>query len=126
MISIDRKICRDILKVTTDYNTSVLFDPAIGGYAVWHMSHPETASVTSSVPVNEVPGALRRLEALEMVKKVQGAMNGAVIFRITPELLHAKAFWWDRFTKTYVAGFISGVLITVASGLLLHFLTGLF
>ncbi len=126
MISIDRKVCHDVLRVTNDYNASVLFDPAIGGYAIWHMSHPETASVISSVPINEVPGALRRLEKQEMIKKIQGAMNGAVVFRITPELLHAKTFWWDRFTKTYVAGFISGVLITVASGLLLHLLTGSF
>lgn len=126
MISIDRKVSRDILKITTQYNDSILFDPTIGGFCKWRGTHPDKAEQIASVPVSEIPGALRRPEERGMIKKIQGLMGDGMIFRITPELLHAKAFWWDRFTKTYVAGFVSGVLTTVVSGLLLHFLTGLF
>ena len=39
MIRFDRKLCRDILRITTDYNTSIIFDPAVGGFALWHLHH---------------------------------------------------------------------------------------
>ena len=120
MIAIDRKVCRDILKMTTDYNVSVFFGPALGGYSTWHLHYPENVELVSSVPIAEVPGALQRLEDRNLIKKIQGSMNGGVIFRITPELLHAKAFWWDRFTKKTIGGFVIGVLI----GLSVNLLTG--
>ena len=126
MISIDRKVCKDILKVTKDYNVSIMFSPDIEGYAVWHMHHPEKANQLSSVPVSEVLGALDRLSEKKLIKKIQGSLGGGMVFRITPELLHYESFWWDRVSKTYVAGFASGVLTTVCGGLLLHFLTSFF
>lgn len=122
MIAIDRKVCKDILKLTKDYNTSVIFAPDINGYAIWHKYHPEKADQPSSVPAHEVKDSLVRLSDRKMILKIQGSMSGAVVFRITPELLHAKAFWWDRFSKTYVAGFISGVASSVAGGLILQLL----
>lgn len=125
MISLDRKLCKDILRFTSDYNASVIFDPALGGFAHWHMSHPDAVEMVSSIPANEVSGSLARLEQRSMVRIIQRSAGGSVIFRITPELLHAKSFWWDRFTKTYLAGFISGVLTAVVGGLLLHWLTQL-
>lgn len=126
MVSIDRTVCRDILKMTTDYDVRVLFDPNAGGYSIWKGSYPEHAFLSSSVPISEVPGALSRLERDSRIKTFQKAYGGLWIFLITPELLHAKAFWWDRFSKTYLAGFISGAAATFAGGLLLHFFTGLF
>ena len=125
MISIDRKVCKDILKVTKDYKDQVFFSPDLGGYAIWHMCHPEKAELESSVPVSEVSGSLARLVERKMIRKIQGSYNGGTIFRINPELLHAKAFWFDRVTKTYVGGFVSGVLSTLLGGLLLHYFTGL-
>lgn len=126
MISIDRKVSRDILKVTKDYNVKILFDPALGGFSIWHMSHPDKVECVPSVSIAEVPGALERLEERGMIKKTQGIWGGGMIFHITPELLHAKAFWWDRFSKKFWGGFVAGVVASVASGLILHFLQKLF
>ena len=122
MISIDRKVCRDLLKITTDYNVSLFFDPDLGGYCMWHMHRPDNVEFVSSVPVTEVPGSLQRLEKRNMIKKIQGSMNGAIIFQITPELLHAKAFWWDRVSKRFIGGFVTGVVVGIAANLLTPFI----
>lgn len=126
MISIDRKTCRDILNVTRDYNQKIMFDPSLGGYSIWRMHNSVKIEQSCTVPVSEVPGSLQRLIDRNMIEKVQGIMGGGMIFRIRPDLLHAKAFWWDRFTKKFWGGFAAGVATSVVSGLILHFLTGLF
>lgn len=118
MIRFDRKLCRDILRITTDYNTSIIFDPAVGGFALWHLHHPDRAEVIPSIPLSEVPASLSRLEERSMIQTIQRSMNGAVIFRIRPELLHAKAFCWDRFTKKFWGGFVSGILVGLIANLL--------
>lgn len=126
MISIDRKVCRDILKVTTDYNTSVIFSPDLGGYAIWHMRHPEKADLVSSVRPEEVPYALDRLSKRGMIVKIQGSFGGGLVFRIKSELLHAKRFWFDSFSKKFIGGFVSGVITGVVADLLVHWLIKLF
>lgn len=118
MIGIDRKVCRDILKTTKDYSVSILFDPALGGYCRWNMRHPEKIDLKSSVPVCEVPGALQRLEKMDLIHKIQGIASGGVIFCITPELLHSKSFWFDRVTKKFLAGFVSGVFVGITANIL--------
>lgn len=118
MISIDRKVSRDILKTTKQYDQSILFDPSLGGFAIWRMSHPDKADQVCSVPVSEVPGALQRLADRGMINKIQGTWSGGMIFRITPELLHAKAFWWDRFSKKFWGGFVMGVITALTANLL--------
>ena len=120
MISIDRKVCKDILKITKDYNVSVIFAPELGGYAKWHMYLPEKAERISSVRVDEVPEALNRLVERKFIRKINGSMSGAMVFRIMPELLHAKAFWFDRFSKKFWVGLVSGIVI----GLIANLLTG--
>lgn len=118
MISIDRKVSRDILKVTRDYNQKVLFDTSLGGYSIWRMHNTGKIEQTSSVPASEVPGALQRLADRGMIEKVQGIMGGGMIFRIRPELLHARAFWWDRFTKKFWSGYVLGVITALTANLL--------
>lgn len=118
MVSIDRKVCRDILKLTRQYDSAILFDPDLEGYSLLDYVAPSKADVLSSVPVSEVPGSLRRLIDRGMIEKQQGISGGGMIFNITPELLHAKAFWWDRFTKCFWGGFVSGVAVGITANLL--------
>ena len=124
MIKIDRKTCRDILRVTTSYKEWINFSHKDGGYSLNSNSAPVV--ISASIPLKEVSGSLLRLEASGLIKKISDVWGDDMIFVITPELLHYKAFWFDRFTKTYLAGFISGVGVSVISGLLIHFLTGFF
>jgi len=126
MLRMDRKTCHDILKVTNSYDTSIFFHPNIGGFCIWTGLVPDQGSVKPSIPISEVPGSLNRLCEQKLIEKMIGTMDNGMIFRIAPELLHYKAFWWERFTKTYVAGFFSGIAATVIAGLILHFFTGLF
>lgn len=119
MIRIDRRVCRDILKVSKDYDKSILFATELGGFSVWHGSRPDRVDVMSSVNVSEVPGSLERLIDRGLINKIQSLSGGGMIFTITPELLHAKAFWWDRFTKVFWGGFVIGVV----TGLLANLLT---
>ena len=126
MIRVDRKVCHDIMKVTDKYNVSILFHPDLGGYCKWHGTHPDSPEVVPSVQIEEIPSALDRLISRGMIEKVIGVNGHGMIFRIRPELLHAKAFWFDSFSKKFIGGFVSGILTTVVSSLILHFLTGLF
>ena len=126
MIKIDRKVCRDILKLTHDYDKSLFFSPSLGGFSFWHNSPPEKPEIKSSAPLSEIYESLLRLEERGLIHIIQKSWNKDVIFRITPELLHYKAFWFDRFTRTYVAGFISGVLTALLSGLLIEIFLRLF
>ena len=124
MINMDRKTCRDILRVTTSYKDWICFSHEDGGYSL--SSNSDSLVISSSIPLKEVSGSLLRLEASGLIKKISDVWGDDMIFVITPELLHYKAFWFDRLTKTYLAGFISGVGVSVISGLLIHFLTGFF
>lgn len=119
MIRIDRYVCRDILKVTRDYQTQIVFAPDLGGFGVWIGCRPNREEVIPTVNVSEVPGSLERLIDRGLINKIQGLSGGGMIFTITPELLHAKAFWWDRFTKVFWGGFVIGVV----TGLLANLLT---
>ena len=123
MIRIDRKVCRDILRITNRYDVDLFFDPDFGGFSIWHGTHPDRPEFIPSVPLHEVAGSLNRLLERGMIKKIVGSWSGGMIFQITPELLHAKAFWFDRVTKKYLAGFISGVATSVVAGLIIHFVT---
>ncbi len=125
MIRIDRKVTRDILRLTKSYDASIIFDPSIGGYAFWHMKRPEKVEMASSVPVHEVAGSLKRLIDRGMIEKIQGAWNGAVIFRINPELVHAKAFWFDRVTKKFIGGVVTGACATAAGDIIFHVIRSL-
>ena len=125
MIRIDRKTCRDILSLTKSYNVDLFFSPDHGGYSYWHSSHPKSIDKTPSINVKEVPDSLSRLAKQGLIKKIQGIMGGGMIFRITPELLHYKAFWFDRFTKKFFGGFVSGIAVTVIADLIIRFIASL-
>lgn len=118
MIRYDRKTCKDILKLTDKYDDLVIFDPDIGGYCNFDSDNQEEAEVKPSIPVSEVTGALHRLEERGMIKKISGTWSGGMVFSITPELLHAKAFWWDRFSKRFLGGFVSGLVVGITANLL--------
>lgn len=126
MIRIDRKTCRDIQSLAKSYDENLFFSPDLGGYCHWSNPHPEKVEKLPSIDLDEVPGSLSRLADSGLIKKIQGSMNGGMIFRVTPEFRHYKAFQFDQVTKPYLAGFASGVAVSVLSGLLLHFILGLF
>lgn len=126
MISIDRKARHDILEVTKNYDDDIFFHPNIDGFCIWTGAHPDRASVKPSISCSEVPGVLNRFKQSGLIDEVIGVDGHGMIFRITPELLHYKAFWWDKSGRPFILGFISGIAATVISGLILHFVVKLF
>jgi len=81
-------------------------------------------SVSVKIPSDLVPGVIDRFINIGYLKKSKTFMGG-FFFSITDRFILRKEFWWDNFTKRflcgYIAGIISGILITVAGGLLLAF-----
>ena len=126
MISIDRKTIKDILKVTESYDESIFFHPNIGGFCIWPGYFPDQASVKPSSDICEIPGSLNRLVDAKLIIKIQGAYDNGMIFRITPELLHSKAFWFDRVSKKFLGGFLTGVAAAVVADLLIRLIAKLF
>ena len=125
MIRIDRKTCKDILKVTKSYDDDIFFHPSIGGFCIWTGSHPDHASVKSSSDIDEIPGSLNRLVDSKLIIKQIGTMDKGMIFHITPELLHYKAFWFDRISRKFATGFLAGVASAVAADIIFHFIAKL-
>ena len=123
MIRIDRKVCRDILSITSNYSDWILYDPVLNGYCFWDGSHPERASVESSVVTQETRYALQRIENAGLIKRMQGIHGGGLIFHIAPELLHRKAFFFDAITRRFLWGFIAGVSSTLIPQLIYFFVT---
>lgn len=121
MIRIDRKVCRDILKLTNSYDDQIIYDPDLKGFALWSGSFPGQVS-TPSVEPAEILGSLNRLCENKFLVMQTGVHRGGMIFSITPELRHRNAFWFDRVSKTYAGGFVSGVLTSVVAGTILHFI----
>ena len=123
MISIDRKVCRDILAVTSNYSDWILYDPALNGYCFWDGTHPERPSFVSSVVTQETQSALLRIEDAGLIKRMKGITGGGLIFHITAELLHRKAFFFDAITRRFLWGFIAGVSSTLIPQLIYFFIT---
>lgn len=123
MIRLDKKVCHDILKITSAYNELILYDPALNGYCHWDGSHPEKPDLASSLSVSETRSSLLRLETSGLIKRIQGISGGGIIFHITAELLHRKAFWIDRTAKPFIAGFVSGIAVGVFANLLTPYIS---
>ena len=113
MIRIDRKVARTALKLTSSYDTILVYDPACGMFVRNTKSY-----MVPSVPPDDVPDAIDRLIDAGLFCNYARGMGSVKMFRITPKLRHRFAFAMDSFTKTFWAGFITGVATTAAANLL--------
>ena len=125
MIKYDRKIISAVLKLTDNYHDELTI-----GY------NPSSLLLIRNISevINRVPLDISEDDAEESVGRLIDAgllrvgrkWLGGFSFCMTSRLKHRHAFWWDSFSKKYIAGFVSGVLVTVAAGVLVHLITGLF
>lgn len=125
MIIVDWKVARAALKLTKSYKDEIFY--ASGGVSLMLVapSGPPVKSAVVSASPEDIPPAITRLAEKNFFKIIIKTED-EVYFSIQPELRHWFAFWFDRVSKRYIAGFISGVITTVVSGLIVHYLTGLF
>ncbi|MBQ9027415.1 MAG: hypothetical protein IJ110_01480 [Lachnospiraceae bacterium] len=126
MIRIDKTVAKAALKLSPDgYQTEILYDPDTHELYVGSLAdHKQRkASVKINVDPADVPYCFERLAEKGFVKK-QDFYTGSCI-TVLPKLRHRFAFALDDFSKRYVGGFISGVLMTVAAGMILHYVIGI-
>ncbi|WP_281522850.1 hypothetical protein [Mogibacterium timidum] len=111
MIRIDRKLSNAILKISDSYDSEFFYDIDENGIFFNDKLY--------SVPIDksEIKGSLVRL--IDAGYLIPAANSWCTVeFSISPELKHAKAFWFDRVSKRFIYGFISGVLTSVTAMLL--------
>lgn len=118
MISIDRKMSRFILSITKQYSDRIIFDPNAGGFYFWTGIRSDQPVIFPPFDILETEASLARLEQASLINIIQRIMGGGMIFCITPELLHYRSFWFDRFSKKFMAGFVSGVVVSITANLL--------
>jgi hypothetical protein len=119
MIRIDRKLSKAILKISDSYDSEFFYDI--------DKSEILFNDKLYSVPIDkaEIKASLDRLiNAGYLIPSVNSWCT--VGFSISPELKHAKAFWFDRVTKRFIYGFISGVVTSVTAALLVKLIEKFF
>lgn len=126
MISIDRKIASAVLRLTKNYSDEIWYDPETNTFHIVRSGNEPDRFVPVPVPPSEVRESVDRLVAAGWLVVLYKIRGGEFYFRITSRLLHRKAFWLDDFTRKFwggfVAGLISGMLVTVIGELLIAFL----
>lgn len=119
MIRIDRKLSKTILKISDSYDSEFFYD--IDESKILFNDKRYSVPIDKS----EIKASLDRLiDAGYLIPSVNSWCT--VGFSISPELKHAKAFWFDRVTKRFISGFISGVLTSVSVALLVKFIEKFF
>lgn len=121
MIRYDRKMAKAALKLTKDYRDILALSNDRTKLELVSKSGNNIPSVRTGVPASEAAFSIKRL-ADRGLFSIDAYVLGDQYFRITPFLVHRFAFWFDTFSKRfiggYVAGVISGIIITVVGGLL--------
>lgn len=125
MIKTDRKIVSAVLKLTDNYHDELAIGREPTSLLLINNLHKVVKSVRLSISAEDADESVKRLIDAGLLR-IGTKRYGWYSFHMTSRLKHRHAFWWDSFSKRYIAGFISGVVTTVVSGLILHFLTGLF
>ena len=125
MITADRKIVSAVLKLTDNYHDEMAIGHDPSSLLLLRGHREIVKSVPLSIPTEDADEAVQRLVSADLLR-IKSKWYGGYSFCMTSRLKHRHAFWWDSFSKKYIAGFISGVATTVVAGLILHFVTGLF
>ena len=125
MIKTDRKIVAAVLKLTDNYHDEMTigYDPS--SLLLVRNFHDVVNGVPLDISEEDAEESVQRLIDAGLLR-ISSKWDGAYSFCMTSRMKHRHAFWWDSFSKKYIAGFVSGFLVTVAAGVLLHFITGLF
>ena len=126
MISIDKKVAKAARKLADTYKTLLVYEPGTNKISVAYSFNDYGQSVFVSVPVEDIPRAIFRLSDSGYIHIKHNVDGGTLYFSIEPKLKHRFAFWFDSFSKRYIAGFISGVAVTLTADLLITPIRSLF
>ena len=120
MITIDKKVIRAILKLSSSYDQ--LFDFKTDE-SVLRLFGTDVSAKLNFHPA-EIYDSLYRLNDLGYIHLIN--REGHIFFEIKPRINHRFAWWLDTFSKRFLFGFVagvmSGIIITVIGGLLLAYL----
>lgn len=125
MIRTDRKLIAAVLKLTDNYHDEITIGHDPSSLLLVRNINEVVNAVPLSISVEDARESVERLIDSGLLR-VSTKWMGGFSFTMTSRLKHRHAFWWDSFSKKFIAGFISGFLVSVASGVALHFITGLF
>lgn len=121
MIRSDRKVAGAALKLTRDYSKALSLDSS----GVLCLCDSPDKAIALKIPVQDALEAVDRLVAKGYFR-IHTKYWGGYSFTITSYLNHRFAFFWDRFTRKflfgYIAGIVSGVIVTVLGGLISAYL----
>ena len=125
MIRTDRKIIAAVLKLANSYHDEMVLGHDPCSLLLVQNISDVVKQVTLSVSKDDAEESVKRLIDSGLLR-IETKWMGGYSFCMTSLLKHRHAFWWDSFSKKYIAGFISGVATTVAAGVIAHFITDLF
>lgn len=121
MLRIDRKVAKSLLKLTRKYSDEIFYSSEKTGFILVHIAADPETSVPFPIPKDEISASLKRLEKANLITVNTRVWGDDLYFSITPELLHYKAFWFDRFSHRFIGGFVTGVIVGISANLLTPF-----
>ena len=112
MLLIDWRLAKTALKLTNNYSDRFKFSPDDCTLQLMQDYHTIVKSLPVPIKPFDVPAAIDRLIDSGYFC-ISARMLGDRFYSITPKLNHRYAFWLDAFTKNFLGGFITGVLVTI-------------
>ena len=124
MIKNDRVIISAVLKLTDNYHDELTLGYNPSSLLLIKNIHDVQKAIPLRISEEDAEESVNRL-IKEGFLRTATKWNGGFSFCMTSRLKYRHAFWWDSFTKRYIAGFISGVAVTVVADLIVHFIKSL-
>lgn len=117
MIKTDRKVVAAVLKLTNNYHDELAIAHEPTSIVLLNGHHKVVKDVRLNISAEDADESVKRLIDYGLLR-IGSKGYGWYSFYMTSRMKYRHAFWWDSFSKRFIAGFVSGVAVGISVNLL--------
>lgn len=114
MIWSDILVASKIHHFSNTYDEQIWVNMESGTFQTVTESHVSPRVLNPKISFQDIPGCLERLESFGYIKISR--VWGGMYFSVTPKLNHWFQFFLDTFSKKFLGGFVTGIVVTIIGG----------